>query len=681
MRALVFFLLTPALMAQPARPVVGDTRPLPDHLLRQALWDGSKWSLEVRSPGAAALRLHFTGFHVGGGLLRITGTGSAAGPFTQDGPLSDGDFWSPLIAGDTAIVEYEPSPGASGEIPFRIPQVGHFYPAPLRKDRERGLVACHADLTTQPAWLAAASSVALMLFETTYMGIPYWTVCTGTLLADTNHTGRPLFLTAHHCIQTDEEARSLETYWNFRNTGPSTLDYYSGNFGSWIPASLASTLQKVTGATILKTTSESEGDGTLLLLAANPPPGVMFAAWNPRELPLAAPTGTVHHPDGSFQRITLGQRAANDPGTNVEARFRPSDYYYKISEQVGLTEGGSSGAALLTNDFLVSGTLSYGPEVSCADPNHIGIYGRFTHFLPRIQSLLNFASPGPCMAEITAVNQPIPAAGGGGTFNISAPPGCYWAVASDYNHISVAPNAGSGPRNGVTFTVSPNSGTFPTSARPGTFSVISEERRVVHLMQEGTGGNIVFADVPLTHPFAPEINFLKGYNVQAYGCALPSGFCPESATTRGQMAEFIIRTLYGDNFIAAGSPYFADVATTHPAFRFIQKMKELDITGGCTLTTYCPDDPVTRGQMAAFLIRALQVRNGLDSRAPFSIMQAPYFTDTSPSNIFFSYIQEMKELGITSGCTATAYCVNDSTTRGQIAVFLVRALFALSENR
>jgi len=217
-------------MGRPARPVVGDTRPLPQDLPRQALWDGSKWRLEVRSPGAAALRLHFTAFHVGSGQVRIAGGESAAGPFTQDGLLSDGDFWSPLLAGDTVIVEYEPAPEAAGEFPFRIPEVGHFYAAPLRKDRERGLVACHADLTTQPAWLTPASSVALMLFQTTDMGIPYWTVCTGTLLADTNRTGRPLFLTAHHCIQTDEEARSIETYWNFQNTVPSTLDYYSGNF-------------------------------------------------------------------------------------------------------------------------------------------------------------------------------------------------------------------------------------------------------------------------------------------------------------------------------------------------------------------------------------------------------------------------------------------------------------------
>jgi hypothetical protein len=39
-------------------------------------------------------------------------------------------------------------------------------------------------------------------------------------------------------------------------------------------------------------------------------------------------------------------------------------------------------------------------------------------------------------------------------------------------------------------------------------------------------------------------------------------------------------------------------------YSFIQKMRELAITSGCTATTYCPDNPTTRGQMAVFIIRA-----------------------------------------------------------------------------
>jgi hypothetical protein len=48
-----------------------------------------------------------------------------------------------------------------------------------------------------------------------------------------------------------------------------------------------------------------------------------------------------------------------------------------------------------------------------------------------------------------------------------------------------------------------------------------------------------------------------------------------------------------------------DVPTTHPFFRFVEALAAAGITGGCGTGTYCPDAPVTRGQMAVFLATAL----------------------------------------------------------------------------
>ena len=57
---------------------------------------------------------------------------------------------------------------------------------------------------------------------------------------------------------------------------------------------------------------------------------------------------------------------------------------------------------------------------------------------------------------------------------------------------------------------------------------------------------------------------------------------------------------------APGTPSFADVPTTHPYFQFIEALKASGITGGCgNGVNYCPDNPVTRGQMAVFLAKAL----------------------------------------------------------------------------
>ena len=52
-------------------------------------------------------------------------------------------------------------------------------------------------------------------------------------------------------------------------------------------------------------------------------------------------------------------------------------------------------------------------------------------------------------------------------------------------------------------------------------------------------------------------------------------------------------------------PYFNDVPDTHPFFKFIQRMRDQNITGGCSSVPpmFCPDNPVTRGQMSVFVIR------------------------------------------------------------------------------
>ena len=48
-----------------------------------------------------------------------------------------------------------------------------------------------------------------------------------------------------------------------------------------------------------------------------------------------------------------------------------------------------------------------------------------------------------------------------------------------------------------------------------------------------------------------------------------------------------------------------DVPTTHPYFQFVEALADSGITGGCGTDSYCPDNPVTRGQMAVFLAAAL----------------------------------------------------------------------------
>jgi hypothetical protein len=152
------------------------------------------------------------------------------------------------------------------------------------------------------------------------------------------------------------------------------------------------------------------------------------------------------------------------------------------------------------------------------------------------------------------------------------------------------------------------------------------------------------------------------------GCT-QTNYCPGTTTLRSQMAVFIIRAMLGgDTFPFPDTPYFADVPASHPHFRWVQKFREFGITTGVTPTEYQPDGPVTRGQMAVFLIRAL-----LGEDFPFS--NTPYFTDAPPNHPYFKYIQKMKEMGITTGISAAEYGHDQPTTRGQMAVFIIRGFF------
>jgi hypothetical protein len=68
------------------------------------------------------------------------------------------------------------------------------------------------------------------------------------------------------------------------------------------------------------------------------------------------------------------------------------------------------------------------------------------------------------------------------------------------------------------------------------------------------------------------------------------------------MAVFIEAALGNSADICMGR--FADVPNGHPFCGFIERLAEDGITGGCGAGLFCPDNPVTRAQMAVFLVAA-----------------------------------------------------------------------------
>jgi hypothetical protein len=143
-------------------------------------------------------------------------------------------------------------------------------------------------------------------------------------------------------------------------------------------------------------------------------------------------------------------------------------------------------------------------------------------------------------------------------------------------------------------------------------------------------------------------------------------YCPEDSVTRGQMAAFIIRAKYGENFSYTTTPYFTDVPSTHTFFKYVQKLKDVGITAVSGI--YEVDSFVTRGQMAAFIIRAKYGEN-------FSYTTTPYFSDVPSTHNFFKYVQKLRDEGITS-LTGTYY-VDNNVTRAEMAAFIARAFLGM----
>jgi hypothetical protein len=182
----------------------------------------------------------------------------------------------------------------------------------------------------------------------------------------------------------------------------------------------------------------------------------------------------------------------------------------------------------------------------------------------------------------------------------------------------------------------------------------------------------VFSDVAVDHFARGAIEALAVHGVTG-GCGTtPPVFCPDDPVTRAQMAVFLVRLRYGPGFDPPpATGIFADVPPDHPFAEWIEQLAQDGITGGCATSPprFCPDDPVSRAQMAVFILRTLSIPGFTPPAAGGT------FSDVPPGSLFEPWIEELFNRGITSGCQAEppAYCPDDPATRAQIAVFLVRA--------
>ena len=148
-------------------------------------------------------------------------------------------------------------------------------------------------------------------------------------------------------------------------------------------------------------------------------------------------------------------------------------------------------------------------------------------------------------------------------------------------------------------------------------------------------------------------------------------FNPDAPMTRANMARWLLLGRFGNTYappVCQG--IFADVdCDTTPNADWIEDLYNKGITAGCGTNPlrYCPDQIVTRRQMAIFLLKAKEP-SGWTPPACTGTM----FGDVDCSRFSDAWIEELARRGITSGCGGGNYCPEMTTTRAQQSVFVVR---------
>jgi predicted outer membrane repeat protein len=182
----------------------------------------------------------------------------------------------------------------------------------------------------------------------------------------------------------------------------------------------------------------------------------------------------------------------------------------------------------------------------------------------------------------------------------------------------------------------------------------------------------VFADVPWSYWAAPYIEMMY-YDGITGGCTVnPLNYCPNNPVTRAQMAVFLLKAMYGTAYVPANATgtVFNDVPTDNGFAKWIEQLAAEGITGGCGNGNYCPNTPVTREQMAVFLLVA---EHGTGYTPPAA---SGIFNDVPASYPFAPWIEQLAAEGITGGCGGSNYCPKATVTRAQMAAFLVTAFSA-----
>jgi hypothetical protein len=285
-----------------------------------------------------------------------------------------------VLDGESATLEiYLPPSVAPEAIELRMPKISHLVTAgaqlkvePVSDIGRSGFCEVDVACVATPAATSQARSVAKLVF--TDGGATF--LCTGTLINDTASSNTPYLYTASHCLDSQEAASSLETYWFFdaKSCGSQQTPAYVTVGG---------------GAALLARSVDF--DWALVRLDQPPPADALFSAWRADKLVEGSDIAVEHHPAGDLKKVSQGTMTSYF--TFTDGTTFPSVLYAS-----GATEPGSSGAGLLTlggsGFYELRGGL-YAGSGSCFVPGGFDVYSPLDLALPLLAPYLTPGAANP----------------------------------------------------------------------------------------------------------------------------------------------------------------------------------------------------------------------------------------------------------------------------------------------
>jgi len=324
---------------------------------------GRLWRLQIHAPNATDLNFGFLKYRLPpGATLHIVSEDHDynQGPFTAEDNKAHGEFWTPLVSGDRAVIELFVPAGVEFEPELELGRIGRGYRDLFHKDSttgDRGSCNVNVACPQGDPWRDQIRSVGRYTIGGEYL-------CTGTLIMDVPGSFTPYFLSAAHCDVSASNDQTVVVYWNHQSDSCNV--YSDPNLSD-----------NQTGSTFRA--SHASSDLLLVELDDQPDAGsnVFYAGWDARDRTPSMMT-TIHHPSGNEKSISFD----DDPPTITSYRndSSPGDgTHFRIGEwDEGTTEGGSSGCCLFDNQTgRCVGTL-HGGFAACDASGEPDWYGRFS---------------------------------------------------------------------------------------------------------------------------------------------------------------------------------------------------------------------------------------------------------------------------------------------------------------